>query len=198
MGLRILLLFLVACSHPAHHTENPSVKKTAVAPAKSSGGLPAGVMSAYVVTEAGISRRVRKINYYRQGDAFFGKAFKGRAPASVSKPEVHDLVDAKLGKFEVTMEHAPKTKSEPYRLKVFAACNDLRTGHHAFKPKNEMLIKDEHGNDGLTVCDFVSHEYGLESKTLTLNYMRSSDAKHCDTEWTQSFDMKQICAAWTE
>lgn len=202
MFSRILpVLFLLACSHPTHHTENHSVQKAAtVTPSSKTAGLPPGVAPAYIVTDSGITRRSRKHDYYKQSDAFFGKVFKGRSPASVSKSEIHDLVDAKLGKFEVTMEHAKKVKAEPYRLKVFADCNDLRSGHHAFKPKPEMLIKDEHGNDGITICDFVSHEYGLESKTLTLNYMRSSDGKpkHCDTEWKQTFDMKQICAAWNE
>lgn len=193
------MVILAACSHPAHHTENRSVQKTAAAPAKTA-GVPAGVIPAYIVSDGLTTRHLRKLTYYKQSDSFFGKAFQGRSPASVTKPEIHDLIDAKLGKFEVSMERGTKNKAEPFRLKVLADCNDLRTGHHAFKPKPEMLIKDDHGNDGVTICDFVSHDYGLESKKLTLNFMRSSDGnpKHCDTEWTQSFDMKQICAAWTE
>lgn len=150
------------------------------------------------------SPRSRRKRYLKRPDALFSQNFlpqhrrHGRDLASVQPLETHDLVDPSLGKFEISMERIDTPPSEPYRLKVSSICSDGRENHHAFKPKKEVLIKDENGGDGITVCDFISHAYNSEDKKLTLNYMRSSETGHCNAEWSQSFDLKQICAAWTE
>lgn len=137
-------------------------------------------------------------------------AFLLAAPAWANTPpakdgaaaiETHDLTDAHLGKFEISMEDVGEPVTEPYRMKVSSFCNDHRSGSHAMKPAKQELIKDEHGDEGVTVCDFISHEFDEKNAKLTLNYMRSSDAGqagNCNAEWSQTFDLKQICAAWAQ
>jgi hypothetical protein len=123
------------------------------------------------------------------------------ARANVNPMESHELVAPKLGKFEVTMESSGEPTIEPYRMKVASLCEDRRQGKHAMKPKMQELIKDQFGDDGVTVCDFIGHEFDEKTHKLTLNYMRSSEngkPGNCNAEWSQTFDLNQICAAWAD
>jgi hypothetical protein len=186
-----LIAALAACSS-VHTKEHETVQ------------TPPGVTAPISVGASDLSQTSRQRHkiYFHRSDAFFSAFFhhrhhqeQNRALASNSKTfETHDLIDPKYGKFEISVEKTEDSSSEPFRLTVSSLCNDNREKQQMLHPKKESLV-------GVTVCDFIGHDYDAESKKLTLNYMRSADgdkAGHCSAEWTQSFDLKQICAAWDE